>query len=731
MKKILIGLGIFVVVLIVAAVVTVSLIDFEKHKKDLLEEVNQSIPGQLGVGDLKVSIWKGFAVTLSNVYLSEGKNPQAQKIIDIPNLSGRLSLVSLLTGSPHLKLKVANPKIILIRTPEKKINVLQALESPQKEEVPSKKGGKSKFLGLLLSSKLSLNIQSGSLVFDDALSKKKQEIKGFSLKVKGLGLGSVVSYSLKSEAKFDPYISGNIELAGEGLAQLTSDFKLDGVALSNTSLVLDDAEVRFGKAFLKTKGTPLKLKLSGDYKNGALNIRDLIFNLSTLEFKAKGLVSEENLNFTFSTNKIELNNLKSVSPLVSDFKLKGECLLKGSVKGSFSDPNYSSEFIIKNGEAEIPKFKPALQNLATEFELKKDVLALKNLSFSMGESSFNIEGEVKDFKEPKATLTIKSPLVDLNEIQIVEDQKKSVIPFINYAYAEGTENTEKIGEKDFLQKLVATGTLNIDKVKTKKLVLSGVSASLLYENETAELKKLQFETADGKFQSHAKISNLFATKSYEMAGSVEGLDTNKFLTAFSADMKDVLFGKLKAEFHLSSVGKTSEQIMLRVNGNGGMNIKDGSFSSLKIGEAIRENLKQNPLFEGSRIYTEELGEKFDTAEARFTINNQMVNLTGLSLLSANYTLGLKGQVGFNQSLDLSGFIRFPATMINYGELLADAQGKVQLPFAIGGTFSDPKPHVDVVTPLAQKIAATKVGEVIKEKVGGDIGDILGDIFKGQ
>src|SRR3989338_11600660 len=164
MKKILIGLGIFVVVLIGAAVVAVSLIDFEKHKKNLLEEVNQSIPGQLGVGDLQVSIWKGFAVTLSNVYISEGKNPQAQKIVDIPNLSGRLSLLSLLTGSPHLKLKVANPKIVLIRTPEKKINVLQALESPKKEEkIESKKGGKSKFLGFLLSSKLSLNIQSGSL----------------------------------------------------------------------------------------------------------------------------------------------------------------------------------------------------------------------------------------------------------------------------------------------------------------------------------------------------------------------------------------------------------------------------------------------------------------------------------------------------------------------------------------------------------------------------------------
>ncbi len=728
MKKILIGFGVFVLLLIATALVTISFIDFEKHKKNIVEEVNKSIPGQLSVGDLKVSIWKGLSFNVSNVYLSEGKGPQSAKILDIPSLSGRIALISLLTGSPHLKLKLTNPKIALERTSEKKINLLQALQSQKKEkEAEEKKEGQSKFLALLLSSKLSLDIQSGSLVFDDKLSQKVQKIEGFALKVKGLGLGSTISYSLKTGVKYDPYISGNVELEGQALAKLSSDFKLEGVELNDTSLVLNDAQVSFGKAFLKPKGTPFTLKLSGDYKNDGLNIKELVFNLSTLEFKAKGLLSEENLNFNFSTNKIELNNLKSVSPLVAELKVRGECLLKGTLKGTLKDPNYAAAFIIKNGQASPEKFKPGLQNLTTEFELKKDLLSLKTLSFNMGESSFQIEGEVKDFKQPQAELIIKSPLVNLNEIEIVEDKKAS-IPFLNMAYAEGTQKTE---EKGFLQKLVATGSLSIDKVKTKNLILSGVSASLLYENESAELKKLQFETADGKFQAQAKIGNLFATKSYEISGTVSELDTNKFLTAFSPDMKDILFGKLKAEFQLNSVGKTSEQMLMHVGGNGGMNIKDGSFSTLKIGEAIRDNLKQNPLFEGSRIYTEELGEKFNTAEARFTINNQVVNLTNLSLLSPNYNLGLKGRAGFNQSLDLDGFIRFPANMINHGDLLVDAGGKVQVPFAIVGTFAKPKVNVDVVTPLVQRLTSGKLKDQIKEKVGGDLGGILGDIFKGK
>ena len=728
MKKILIGLGIFVIVLIVAAVVTVSFVDFEKHKKDIIANINKSIPGQLAVGDLEVSMWKGLSFKVSGVYLSEGKDPQSIKILDIPSLSARLSLFSLLTGSPHLKLKLVNPKIVLERSSEKKINLLQALQSKDAEkEAKPKKEGKSKFLALLLSSKLSLEIQSGSLIFDDKTSQKVQKIEGFTLKVKGLGLGSVVSYSLKTGVKYDPYISGNVELEGRALAKLTSDFKFEGIELNDTSLILNDAQVSFGKAFLKPKGAPLKLKLTGDYKNEGFTIRDLVFDLSTLEFKAKGVLSENNLNFSFSTNKIELNNLKSVSPLVSEFKIQGESVLRGSIKGTLKDPNYNAVFIIKNGGAELPKFKPGLRNLTTEFELKKDLLSLKNLSFNMGESSLQIEGEVKDFKQPKASLDIKSPLVNLNEIEVVED-KKAFLPFFTMAYAEDSQKTE---ERDFLQKLVATGSLTIDKVKTKNLVLSGVTASLLYENESATLKKLQFETADGKFQAQAKIGNLFATKSYEILGTVSELDTNKFLTAFSPDMKDILFGKLKAEFQLNSVGKTSEQMLMHVGGNGGVNIKDGSFSTLKVGEAIRENLKQNPLFEGSRIYTEELGEKFNTAEARFTISNQVINLTNLSLLSPNYNLGLKGRAGFNQSLNLDGFIRFPANMINHGELLADAEGKVQVPFAIVGTFAKPTVHVDVVTPLVQRLTAGKLKDQIKEKVGGDLGGILGDIFKGK
>src|SRR3989338_1352203 len=184
MKKILIGLGIFVIVLIVAAVVTVSFVDFEKQKKDIMANINKSMPGQLAVGDLEVSMWKGLSFKVSGVYLSEGKAPQSIKILDIPNLSVRLSLFSLLTGSPHLKLKLANPKIVLERSSEKKINLLQALQSKDTEkEAKPKKEGKSKFLALLLSSKLSLEIQSGSLIFDDKTSQKVQKIECFTLKV--------------------------------------------------------------------------------------------------------------------------------------------------------------------------------------------------------------------------------------------------------------------------------------------------------------------------------------------------------------------------------------------------------------------------------------------------------------------------------------------------------------------------------------------------------------------
>ncbi|MBI2608747.1 MAG: AsmA family protein [Deltaproteobacteria bacterium] len=694
-------------------------IDFDKQRENIVQIINQKISGRLETGKLSVSLWGGFNFKLDEVSIYAAKSKEALSIVSVPSLKGRVSILSFLFKSPKLFFVLEKPTIHIKRFKNQKINLVEALSLGTQEE-DQKKTEDSKILGLLFNSKLSLSFINGELSFEDFYQNKNYNIKGFQLNVSNLGLGSTISYDLETFIQYQPYIEGSVQLGGKARLLLDTHLTFKKIELIDSTFVLTSSRIKIGRTFDKKADIPLKFRFSGDYSDKGLSIEKLHLNFYDLILQAQGRLQTDHLDFSFSTNKIDLSNWNSVSPFIGKYGLKGECFFNGSIKGTPKDPDYEAIFSIQNGEIGFSQIKPHMTQLITDFELKKDKLNLKKFSFQLGKSSLALTGDIHNFKNPVANLNLSSPMIHLKEIEFLNAQKKEgeALPIIlNAAQAE-----PKKGFLDnFLKKLTARGSLKIDKLITQNYVVDNIDASLNYSHESLSLQNLSFSSMNGSFKAQAQARDVFHSKPLIFSGKVQKLDVNKLFTSFSKETKDNLFGSLFADFNLRTRGLRKKEVLSNLNGSGHMTILEGSFSTLKIGEAIRENLKGNPLFANSPIFNQDFGEKFEKAEANFNVRNERINLTDLVVISPNYQFSARGEVYFNENLNLNGFIRFPADLVTNGELLADNAGKIRVPFSVQGTFQKPQVSVDVVTPLLEALASRKGKDLLKP---------LEDIFKG-
>ncbi|MBI2026315.1 MAG: AsmA family protein [Deltaproteobacteria bacterium] len=704
MKKALTILIILFSLVFLAVLIVPHFINFNSIKNKILVDVNQSIKGRIEAGEVKVSWLGGLRFQIPQVALYADKQ-SPEPILHVPSFNTKVSVLSLIFFSPSISFFLDHPKFYIIQDQNKKLNVMRAFEAlDMPSEKPSSEQIEKKPWALLAKAKISLKTVAANIHFVDQTTNTEKKIENLDLVLKGLGLNSTFSYSVHTNLSYNSQIEGHVALKGKARLGLDKDYQLSSIDLYKLVLDLTKARIRYKNYFDKKEDEKFIINLAGAYDfNKKLRIQNAKIVLADSKFDAKGLLSAEKFDFSFSTNKLLLEKLKLHSPLLSDWDARGECTSQGSLEGSLESPDYQASFQFKNTSLHLKPMSPTLKNIQGNIKLKKDLLTLGQFHFNLGSSFIKASGKIENFTLPVADFSIESSHINMNEISFaktahINSWNNFLLPLAIALPASSNPST------DFLQKLKAFANLKIDKVTIGHFSMDQVKAVLTFKDMVAELNNFQFQMLDGTFKSHAKIKDLFQKYPYyEFSGNVVDLDMNKFLTTLSPQTKDVLKGKLNGDFSVRSRGESFEQILSSLFGNGEMKINNGSFSTLKISEAIRQNLKNDPRFKDSPIFHEEFGEDFKTSEAEFEVQQNIIKVSKMKMISESYEMTSHGNIYFNQTLDLRGYLRFPARLISNGDLLADDQGQVKLPFTIVGFLSKPRFQIDIVTPLVERL----------------------------
>ncbi len=379
LKKILIGLGIFIALIIVAAI-AVPIIFKDDIAAVVKKETNKAVNAKVDFGEFELSILRSFPnfYFQINDVLVENKAPfEGTTLAQIKSFDFTVDLISILKGN----IKVIGVNIV---EPIAHVKVLKdgtanwdvALKT---DSVATDTSAAATEFEVALQK---FTIKDGNIIYDDASLPLYTEIKNLDYTMKGDFTQSV--FDLDNEMEI------------EALTLIFDDVKY----LNNVHSTFD-----------------AKLKVNLDSAKYEFDENELTVNALALKFNGWVTMPNEDINMdvNFETNKPSIATVLSLVPGVytkdiNDVKASGEMGLAGYAKGTFNETTYPAfgiNMFVDNGKVQYPDLPTAINNINLNLLVNNPGGDLNNMVVEMPKMHFELGQEPFDM-----TLFLKTPIVD-------------------------------------------------------------------------------------------------------------------------------------------------------------------------------------------------------------------------------------------------------------------------------------------------------------------------------
>lgn len=162
------------------------------------------------------------------------------------------------------------------------------------------------------------------------------------------------------------------------------------------------------------------------------------------------------------------------------------------------------------------------------------------------------------------------------------------------------------------------------------------------------------------------------------------------------------------------------------HGGGRVEIQPGNLPDAKLFQLIDRTMGDTIL----------VGAAYELLDIGYTLQNQRVSIDAFDIGTPNVGLTISGTAGLDGSMAMEFLVRVPRDMLKIDEIppevfdiLEDEQGRVVLPFTVGGASADPS----VVLARKTLIDAAKQGakREAKKKAAEEVGKAIGRLFGGD
>lgn len=543
---------------------------------------------------------------------------------------------------------------------------------------------------------MNLTISSNEIPLEDVFASLPKSDSTFLSGLKTSGKIEM-SASLKGELRTDtlPQIQGKIFFKDVKVdfIQVPRPFRMPygEIDFNNTSASIFTSEAKLGEA-------PLEFKAVVE------------------DFKDPNLTSELKGEFDLSI----LNEFKKLPQGTS---VSGETEIDLKVYGKIKNLpglNLSGRVDLKKVEATTPALGVPVTNLNANLTFKGGDVSLSNLTLSLGQSSFGLQGKLsgaipyflsQSEQKPLLNFSLNSPLMNLDEIFPVSSKTQS-------------ERTMTTPDTILLPDINAQGKISIQKLIFRKIEFSNLSANLDVTDGILTIDSAASSVYTGTVGGKVLCDlNDINKPKFNMDFTASQIEANDFLSRFTP-LHDNLFGKLNLTGSFSGAGMQVDDIQKSLSASGTAAITDGKLVNFDLLNQLASYLKLKTFKE----------EQIKTLRNTFRIENSRVWFDDFSAATKDGDFELSGSVGMDGSLDYTlTAILSPELSANFDALgalsenLKNDQGRVVLDVKIKGPAKNPEFLLDTSKPQErfQKRMKEKAKEELKKK--GE--DLLKDLFK--
>lgn len=440
MKKILLGAGIFLL-LMVAAVVTVPFIYKGRLIEIVKKEANKGLNAKVNFNnDIRLKILKSFpdlTLVIKDVSVINKEPFKGDTLLFVKNLDVTLDIMSVIKGGV-IKIHsftIDNSKINIHVLTDGKANYDITLP----DTVPvAKPEDTSSAYHLSLKS---YSVKNSTLVYKDEASKLYIELDDFNHSGSGSLTEDIYDLKTKTTAEVVTFNTGGIDY----LSKVKTD--LDAVINMNLK------EMKF-------------------------TFKDNLLKLNEFYLKFTGWLSmpkdDIDMNFTFDAPQTDFKNLVSLIPAIysKDFKdinTSGKMSFSGSMKGIYNDksfPGFNVNMLVSNGMFKYPSLPASVNNI--NFDLKVDcpdgvfdhtLIDMKKLHLELDKEPFDARLYMKTpVSDPYLDANVKGK-VDLGAVKnFIPLEKGTTISGLLNADIAMKGNLSVIDKKQY-EKFLATGSL--------------------------------------------------------------------------------------------------------------------------------------------------------------------------------------------------------------------------------------------------------------------------------
>ena len=270
--------------------------------------------------------------------------------------------------------------------------------------------------------------------------------------------------------------------------------------------------------------------------------------------------------------------------------------------------------------------------------------------------------------------------------------------------------------------------------------MSGISSQKIHVSLSGNkglisLNPMKAQLYKGSYAGNVQLDARSKTLKISVDENLKGVQVEPLLTAMNGSSK--ISGAANAHVKLSGVGNNTDLIKQSLTGNGNFSFTDGALKGINIAHTIRKAkaaLVGKTIPDDAKVKTD-----FSSLSGSFTANKGLIKNQDLKMVAPLLRVTGAGSANLgNEVIDYGLVVAIVNSIKGAGaQDLEDLKG-LSIPLKITGTFSNPKPRIDLANLVQQKVkeeAKAKLKEALKEKIGTDklniklkekLGDNLGD-----
>jgi len=480
----------------------------------------------------------------------------------------------------------------------------------------------------------------------------------------------------------------------------------DNLKVENLIFDATNTEIFYGKQFNKPKSTAFTINSYLKLAGSNINIAKFLMNLGELKLNLTGDYNSKTsqLDMDINTNEIELAKLHPILPDLKTYALTGLFKANTKVKGSVAErhtPAITGSVSLANASAKIEGIPKPITGLNSDISFTGNTAKIKNSSFNIGSSKISLLSEVDSISPLSTAYVITSPKLLLSDLV----EGNTTDEHLNNVVIKG-KAVERGGE------IFATADLTSDNGKISKLAYNGLNGSVIYQEQVANLKNLNFNFLNASMNADGVYDMSGKTPKFSFNTNLQGLNISDLIRSFINPSSDHIKGNTNLRLNISGAGDKWETIKNTLNGSGKILLTEGELTDFNIAEEVLTGITGIQGLGGlvpasfQNKYPQIFSSKnttFYNLDTILNIQNGRINFNDLVLKAQNYLvdgggwIDLDSQLKYNGTLNLSRKISNDLIQnVKYVQYLANRDGELQIPFNISGIFPKVSPKPDVI-----------------------------------